>query len=147
MCEEGYENVNDENDNCYKMHRSGKTWHQALAQCQQDGGSLVHIDDGYENTDVLKFARRRGVKSGSIWLGFNQTGDNSQWSWQPTGMRLGWTAWAGDQPNNWEGKEDCGSMFVSNNAGAWNDDVCDNKLPFVCMTPKKGTTIIIRLHI
>ena len=137
-CQGSYENVIEDSDNCYKVYRAGVSWHQALIHCQSDGASLARINDGVENTELLRYARRRGIFSGAVWLGFNQTGDNTQWSWQPEGDPLGWTAWAWRQPDDYNG-EDCGSMFVID--GAWNDDDCEKKQPFMCMSSK-----ISKLH-
>ena len=134
-CQGNYENVIENSDYCYKAYRTSLSWKKASSFCQETGDSLVQINDGVENTELLKFANARGISSGKVWLGLKQTGGNTEWAWQPKGISSKWTAWSGGQPDNKRG-EDCGSMSVSNNGGAWFDDHCELEQPFICMSSK-----------
>lgn len=53
----------------------------------------------------------------------------SEWKWSDR-SGVYYFNWRAGEPNNWEGQvEDCVEIY---NDGTWNDDPCENELPFVC---------------
>ena len=127
----------DDSDYCYKLHHTRKSWAQAYAVCELEGGKLVQIKSQAENDKVVQYAVKRGIEFGAIWLGFNEPANNGKWFWQPDMEPLKFDAWDKTQPNDLYG-QDCGSMWVYEEVrGGWNDDECQEKFPFVCMSLKK----------
>lgn len=62
-----------------------------------------------------------------FWSGMVSTG--SEWKWSDR-SGVYYFNWRAGEPNNWEGQnEDCVEIY---NDGTWNDDPCENELPFVC---------------
>ena len=62
-----------------------------------------------------------------FWSGMISTG--SEWKWSDR-SGVYYFNWRAGEPNNWEGQvEDCVEIY---NDGTWNDDPCENELPFVC---------------
>ena len=137
VCQDCFEDLIGESNNCYKMFHTGKNWQQASRQCREDKAKLVQIESEHENDEVLKYARNKVDESGSIWLGLRQSG-NKRWLWQPENRRVSFEGWTENQPNDTY-SQNCGTMSTSGeDAGGWNVDSCTNEHPYVCMSTKKG---------
>ena len=62
-----------------------------------------------------------------MWVGGKR--DREGFIWTGSGRLLEYTNWKEDEPNDFDGKEDC--MEVREN-GEWNDVCCSNPLPYIC---------------
>lgn len=123
------------NGHCYKIVDTGTTWGQARAACERQGGHLVTITSSQEQSVVAGLLRSKGRKN-NYWLGGLKSG--SRWQWI-TGESFSYSHWSAGQPDNFQGRENCLSMYRNrnpyayNNLGEWNDaapdGVCNNE-PF-----------------
>lgn len=123
------------NGHCYKIVDTGTTWGQARAACERQGGHLVTITSSQEQSVVASLLRNKGRKN-NYWLGGLKSG--SRWQWI-TGESFSYSHWSAGQPDNFQGRENCLSMYRNrnpyayNNLGEWNDaapdGVCNNE-PF-----------------
>ena len=107
---------------CYKFFSSSKSWQNARAQCQADGGDLVSIANQEE------YAFVQSLQSVGFWLGYNDIGHEGRFVWSD-GSPNTFQKWGGGEPND-SGGEDCAHTRASSDR--WNDLRCSYQLPFVC---------------
>jgi C-type mannose receptor len=128
-CPSGYAK---EVQSCYRYYSSEEYYSTAQNQCEDDGGTLVVVDNSQENNYVLSLI------SGNTWLGLNDTASEGNFVWED-GSTPGYTNWDGGEPNN-SGGEDCAEIMTD---GRWNDAGCwDDHQPFVCEIPNPNAPLI-----
>ena len=109
-----------------------KKWNDAESDCKVHGGNLVSIHSENYNQWVRALFQNatKSIPSpdwDGFWSGMISTGIEWKWSDQTGVYYFNWRA---GEPNNWQGQmEDCVEIY---NDGSWNDDPCENELPFVC---------------
>ena len=95
------------------------SWSNGRAQCQSRGGDLATIHSAAEDA-----AAKAVVPSGSsAWFGLSDTTTEGSYAWVD-GSALDYINWAGGEPNNWGGNEDCGGYYKGHTSG-WADGGCD----------------------
>jgi hypothetical protein len=103
-----------------------KPWADARAFCQSRGADLVVIANEEEN---LWLAQQN---IGSCWIGLSDATTEGTFVWVD-GTALSYQPWHESEPNDYNGAEDCGELYMGADvAGTWNDGNCANALPFVC---------------
>ncbi|XP_046710489.1 macrophage mannose receptor 1-like [Silurus meridionalis] len=122
----------------YYLIQQGKTWSDAQVYCRATHTDLAII----KNTDdVVQFQDevQKQKFSSNAWIGLSV--DVSSWHWSYGNYPLGiFTDWAGGEPNNWGGHEECGVI----NTNAWNDKPCTSMFAYMCFdNSKTGTDQII----
>jgi len=104
-------------------------WEAARAACIEWGHELAAFNNEPEERWVSDAA---GVIAGrSWWIGFNDIETEGTFVWS-NGDPVTWTHWAGGEPNNAGGGEDC--MEIRWRGYAWNDNRCHSPHPYVCET-------------
>eukprot|EP00965_Chrysotila_dentata_P128672 4253718-Pleurochrysis_carterae.AAC.1 len=105
-----------------------KTWHEALASCIQQGGTLATIPTALRNSELRAWAVVAG-SSPIIWIGATDIEEEGVWRWVDTNALITWSNWRqSDKPVNQ--REHCAYMEVMN--GEWEDYNCRKKLPYAC---------------
>ena len=107
------------------------TWEEAHLTCRRKHADLASITSEAERTFAFTLAG-----SQTTWIGANDraTDGTFVWSdgtsWDRTQMtRL----WAGGEPNDYAGNEDCVNMRKEEGFdGLLNDSKCNGKFAFVC---------------
>jgi hypothetical protein len=112
-----------DNTHCYRLVTTGKTWANALLDCQAWGGSLVSITSSTEESLVQS---RAG--SYAPWIGFNDLAVEGTFVWS-NGDAVTYTHWNGGQPDDFHSSEDCAQMRSD---GYWNDLNCTGTRAYVC---------------
>ncbi|XP_078660072.1 uncharacterized protein LOC144904802 [Branchiostoma floridae x Branchiostoma belcheri] len=118
------------NDFCYQFHTgSFRTWHDARAVCQANGGDLLSINTPSESAYIT--GRLVSVTNmATMWIGAHDQTTEGGWSWVD-GSPFRFLKWGGGEPNNaGNGGEDCAEIAVTN--GNWNDLNCDNLRGYIC---------------
>jgi len=105
--------VNPANGHVYYLLSPG-TWGQSETAAAALGGHLVTINNAAENTWVR--ATFGGARD--LWLGFNDSAVEGQFSWT-NGETPGYTNWRAGEPNNSGAGEDYAYMVGA--SGLWND--------------------------
>jgi hypothetical protein len=100
---------------CYFLSDATFSWQMARSLCQAWGGDLVELGSPEENGALAPLV------TGSVWTGANDEEQEGIFRWAGGGL-LDYTAWAPNQPDNWEGVEDCGEL--SGFDQLWNDRPC-----------------------
>ena len=114
------------------------SWSNGRAQCQSRGGDLATIHSAAEDA-----AAKAVVPSGSsAWFGLSDTTTEGSYAWVD-GSALDYINWAGGEPNNWGGNEDCGGYYKGHTSG-WADGGCDewegaDPVGAVCSIPGSST--------
>ena len=107
------------NEHCYVPHWETGTWEDALAVCQQDGGTLVTLTDAFEQGFV------QGVFGDAYWSGY--TDHCGDWEWV-SGEAVWWTNWAVGQPDDGAADQQCGGVEAGQD---WIDLECDDPIGMV----------------
>ena len=117
----------------FKNKGQGNPFLEAREFCQRGGGDLVSIHSKEENEAI----RDEIAAQTEIWIGAIDTapeGSSGPFAWTD-GSPWDYEIWNSNEPNNWNGVEDCThtkSDFV------WNDTNCLEQRHFVCKYPAGG---------
>ncbi|MEC8051293.1 MAG: lectin-like protein, partial [Myxococcota bacterium] len=112
----------------YAVCLTPSSFDEAVSACQSLSATLAIIETGAE-FERLHTQTRLYTRS-EYWIGLSDREREGQWRWGD-GAPLAFSAWAGDQPDNYRDQEDCGHVF-GGRMEMWNDGECDWELPFVC---------------
>nr|AJA37872.1 C-type lectin [Littorina littorea]QBA18379.1 VIgL family C-type lectin-related protein [Littorina littorea] len=112
---------------CYAFFTQPLKWVDAKAACERQHGILVEIDSLQENAFVYNMVK--GVRS--AWIGLNDIEQEGVFVWASSGRLPSYSHWESNQPDNWKGKEHCGTIWAYG-GDRWNDAMCDHQIPYVC---------------
>ena len=108
------------------------------------GADLAIIRSAAENTFIFDLVKKqKTVTVWGAWLGFVRKADTKFYWLDGTPLTRGYVPWGSGEPNNSQGKENCGNMFgAEKRGGKWNDLQCDSfgllKLAPVILCQKKA---------
>ncbi|XP_037295649.1 C-type lectin domain family 4 member M [Manduca sexta] len=126
---------------CYKIPRVVYPWNQAYAECQAEGAHLVVINSEAEMLAVKNIINTKPSVLGAttsyfFFAGFRaepaQDGKPKVFKtiFNQTLEEAGYSQWSPNEPNNFDNKEDCGTLFK--NDGNFNDVICSHPYAFIC---------------
>lgn len=99
--------------------------------CVAQGGHLVSIHDQATQDEVRDTAY--GLLPGNWWIGLSDNALEGTFVWSDN-TPLDYTSWAGGEPNNAGGNENCGHLWDAA-GGEWNDIPCAVNMSYVCRLP------------
>jgi hypothetical protein len=99
--------------------------------CVAQGGQLVSIHDQATQDEVRDTAYALAYTN--WWIGLSDVALEGTFVWSDN-TPLDYTSWAGGEPNNAGGNENCGHLWDAA-GGQWNDIPCDVNMPYVCRLP------------
>lgn len=113
--------------NCYSFYDSARTWADAESVCTtaEPGHHLVWIESEPERVFVAQLA------NGEIWLGASDLQTEGVFKWT-SGAPFSFSLFAGGEPNNLGGSENCLQTYIGNE---WNDTNCEEQFRFICKGP------------
>ncbi|CAH1796402.1 unnamed protein product [Owenia fusiformis] len=124
--------------NCYFFsNNSGdwsQTWRKAEAWCSQNGGNLASIRNQGEQNFIQ--GQIKDLQQNQMWIGLNEIDYADGYKWTDKSP-LNYKNWAPNEPNDWQGNEECVSMYATD--GYWNDEHCGVSQGFICKK-NKGVT-------
>eukprot|EP00795_Rhopilema_esculentum_P013470 gene13470-4349_t len=137
MCPAGWSYLASSNGNrCYKYFGEPKSWLAARDSCQNIGSQLAVAGNEQENSFIGSL-----VKSAEgSWIGLNDRISESTflWNYEKTNS-YSFTAWAANEPNNYNAKCNIENCVVTNSrTGQWADVICNSFYPFVCQRSTGG---------
>uniref|UniRef100_A0A669EZ09 C-type lectin domain-containing protein n=1 Tax=Oreochromis niloticus TaxID=8128 RepID=A0A669EZ09_ORENI len=109
---------------CYLLSERSASWDVARKNCRDRGADLMVIDTPEEQM-ILSV-----IITEDAWIGLNDKEKEGTWKWVD-GTPLTLRYWAGDQPDNGGGLEDC-AHIINNNKKSWNDLPCSTSLKWIC---------------
>lgn len=99
--------------------------------CVAQGGHLVSIHDQATQDEVRNTAY--GLMPGNWWIGLSDVALEGTFVWTDS-TPLDHTSWAGGEPNNAGGIENCAHLWDAA-GGEWNDIPCNTAMSYVCRLP------------
>ncbi|XP_071490718.1 uncharacterized protein [Diadema antillarum] len=130
-CEDGWFVGFD--DHCYKVGYTLETWDMARNDCMSvSNGDLVIIETEEENDYILN-----ATGGNDFWIGLYDKAREGTWRWVDCVADTTFveTNWAAGQPNDLNGKQDCGQVV---NSGMFNDWECARTMMYICEVWEKG---------
>ncbi|XP_037636694.1 asialoglycoprotein receptor 1-like isoform X2 [Sebastes umbrosus] len=113
---------------CYFVSNLEKNWTQSRQYCIAEGADLVVID----SRDEQAFVNGLLDDGKNAWTGMTDSIIEGIWMWVD-GTPVTTTYWGEDQPNSYDGNQDCGeTVQKSLGVGEWNDDGCFGDQNFIC---------------
>ncbi|XP_037635390.1 CD209 antigen-like protein A [Sebastes umbrosus] len=115
-------------DSCYIVSALKKNWTLSREACHAVGADLVVIN----SRDKQAFVNGLLDKGQNAWIGFTDSIKEGTWMWVD-GTPVTTTYWGVDQPNSYDGNQDCGETVQKElGVGEWNDDGCSADQNFIC---------------
>ena len=119
----------------HKLFAESKTWAEAEAYCQGQGGHLASILTAKEQQEAR-------ITSGGkyVWIGGSDQEHEGVWQWTD-GSAWGFTSWKVQHGRRGNSKN-CAVMLRGDK---WTDESCANSYPFICQSSSqkvKGNTTI-----
>ncbi|XP_030076595.1 C-type mannose receptor 2 [Microcaecilia unicolor] len=118
---------------CYQFNfQSALSWNEALVSCNQQGASLLSINELHEQTYI------NGLLTGyssALWIGLNDLDISGGWQWSDNSP-LKYLNWENNQPSN-SNEENC-AMVRTESSGKWQTRNCGMAFPYAC---KKKTRL------
>ncbi|XP_072525642.1 uncharacterized protein [Salminus brasiliensis] len=120
----------------YSITTEKTGWSGTRIECQRRGGDLVIINSREEQEFLNK-----EFGSSEAWIGLSDSEKEGEWKWVD-GSALTTKFWWGEEPNDYEGKEDCGvTGYKGATPGAaetWADVPCLHSTVGICEKPSAG---------
>lgn len=121
---------------CYRViAKDTPKWEDAQKYCGAIGARLVKITSEEENEFVVELAKRFAPNLRKLWVGIERDCDNDELYWED-GTDIEYSNWLEGQPDNFEGKENCGHLYLTGEReGSWNDRPCnspDESIAYMC---------------
>ncbi|XP_036420723.1 macrophage mannose receptor 1-like isoform X1 [Colossoma macropomum] len=99
-------------------------WHDAQSYCREHHTDLVSVRNQTENQQIHNMLKMN-TNVDRIWIGlFN---DSWKWSDQSDSSFRYWMS----GPENYGQGQKCAAVLLTEK-GQWNNEKCDNQLPFIC---------------
>lgn len=124
LCERPTWVLDPATNHAYRAFYALRTQPEAIADCAAIGAHLVTITSAEEQAFITATLAGRDT-----WIGLFQGPTEGPWFWS-TGERFDFQAWDTNQPDDFQGNEDCAHLRAG--TGAWNDRDCTTHLPFLC---------------
>ncbi|XP_036420725.1 macrophage mannose receptor 1-like isoform X3 [Colossoma macropomum] len=103
-------------------------WHDAQSYCREHHTDLVSVRNQTENQQIHNMLKMN-TNVDRIWIGlFN---DSWKWSDQSDSSFRYWMS----GPENYGQGQKCAAVLLTEK-GQWNNEKCDNQLPFICYENK-----------
>ncbi|PVD36973.1 hypothetical protein C0Q70_03966 [Pomacea canaliculata] len=122
-------------NNCYKVISQEADYDTASKDCNRRGDHLVSISSDAENDFVTKLARTNGLSRRNLFIGLKDDNHGKVYTWD-NGMNSNYRHWSLYQPSTTSANS-CASLGGD---GAWYEESCSSKLPYICEKPNSIQT-------
>ena len=109
---------------CYLLGAEAASWTSASTTCAAWGGTLVQVDTPEEEALVTQNT------TADTWIGLNDRDTEGSMSWDGSGEPIAYAHWATEQPDDFDGSEDCVELLVDGRG--YNDRPCTDLRVYVC---------------
>ncbi|XP_077159816.1 macrophage mannose receptor 1-like [Paroedura picta] len=119
---------------CYSAGQTLGTFSEAKDLCEGNQGSLVFIDDRYEQAYLTSLVGLRQEKY--FWIGISGIKEEGVYNWT-NGRLVTFSHWNTGMPGQNHG---CVAMRTGTAAGLWDVISCEEKAAFICKQWAEGVT-------
>ncbi|KAI3351429.1 hypothetical protein L3Q82_020284 [Scortum barcoo] len=113
---------------CYWVSTLKKNWTLSRQDCKEKGADLIVINSREEQIFVNTLLKLNQ----NAWIGLTDSLEEGTWMWVD-GTPVTMTYWQPNQPNSFNGNQDCGEFVPkSPGLGEWNDDGCFAQQVWIC---------------
>ncbi|XP_033624617.1 macrophage mannose receptor 1-like [Asterias rubens] len=124
-CRQGWKSFGDY---CYFINTKQMTYYDAEQTCEDMGSRLTSIHSYEEQAFLTGEVTAVGTH---LWLGLHDIKIENKFAWVDQ-TPMDFENWKPGQPDNWQ-NEDCAHLlFISTEAGQWNDLPCSSKAGYIC---------------
>ena len=109
---------------CYLLGAEAASWTSSSTTCAAWGGTLVQIDTPEEEALVTQNT------TADTWIGLNDRDAEGRMSWDGSGEPIAYAPWATEQPDDFDGSEDCVELLADGRG--YNDRPCTDLRVYVC---------------
>ncbi|XP_029312362.1 CD209 antigen-like protein A [Cottoperca gobio] len=143
ICKKCHDSWRQFETRCYFFSSRTLTWSSSRAWCQAQGGDLLIINSGPEQSFVFESSQALEPRSSRLWMGLTDAEEEDEWSWVDgspvTSDVQYWLSrpGLGTEPDNWKQDnplgEDCGHIDISENTFmSWMDGSCKTPYRWIC---------------
>ena len=122
------------NGKCYKLITDKQSWGEAQDHCQTLDAKLAEPQSPCES-DLLHYffqiSHPKNVAQDYAWIGINDIGTENTFVFASNGQPVPYTYWKENQPDNFNGNEDCVNICSGINNGRMNDLPCSSASWFI----------------
>ncbi|XP_055536471.1 perlucin-like [Wyeomyia smithii] len=136
-------------DSKYFIPNFTANWFKAVEYCNYLGMRLVVISSAEEQgkvTQMIMDTDKFSNDTTEIWIGGSDLAEEGNFYWHSTGVRVRYTNWKKNQPDNAQNMEHCLEIRYIPVHGwnwHWNDRVCKEQRYFVCENLEPGKEIVM----
>ncbi|XP_042678556.1 secretory phospholipase A2 receptor isoform X2 [Centrocercus urophasianus] len=116
------------NRNCYRLHKEGKSWNDALISCQSDSSGLISISSMADAELLRNLLLRENVTE--TWIGLYSSNISVVFEWSD-GTPVKFSYWHSQEPTTFQR---IGQLCVSAQGpdGHWKVKQCEDKSFYIC---------------
>ncbi|XP_001651192.2 perlucin [Aedes aegypti] len=124
-------------------------WFKAFEYCNYLGMRLAIIDTATDQSKLVQMIEstdKFNNVSTEIWIGASDLAQETFFHWHSTGLRVQYTNWMQNQPDNAKGVEHCVEIRHIPAHGwnwKWNDRECTAMRYFVCENLDVGKEVVL----
>ena len=115
------------------VSESKETWSDSVDICEKQGKYLATFDKAAEANALLAAYAKYNPHS-NTWIGYTDQDQEGRWTDINDKDLMFPIEFHDNEPNNSGGNEHCLQMWNKNNQLKYNDDKCDKKVNFICVT-------------
>ena len=114
-------------DKCFRFYPERLEYSKARETCEIQNAKLAMP----QNKDKSEQVMRARVARAKIWIGLDDIQKEGRYTWADGSVLKDgdWKNWRPNEPDNYQGGEDCVVMAKS---GEWTDNKCSNRNNFIC---------------
>uniref|UniRef100_A0AC34FKQ1 C-type lectin domain-containing protein n=1 Tax=Panagrolaimus sp. ES5 TaxID=591445 RepID=A0AC34FKQ1_9BILA len=134
-------NETEWHSHCYSFYNISKGFADAELKCNQHGGHLASIHDGFTNALLAQEAKQKLLNSteANFWIGATTLIELKSWNWTD-GTNFDFNQWNKGEPQNISSSS-CSAVSVAE--GYWTTQDCFMSKSFVCETPNFFTATLL----
>uniref|UniRef100_A0A8C3LCY8 Secretory phospholipase A2 receptor n=1 Tax=Chrysolophus pictus TaxID=9089 RepID=A0A8C3LCY8_CHRPC len=125
------------NRNCYRLHKEGKSWNDALNSCQSDSSGLISISSMADAELLHNLLQRENITE--TWIGLYSSNISDVFEWSD-GIPVKFSYWHRQEPNTFQR---IGQLCVSAQGpeGRWKVKKCEDKSFYICKKAGEINTV------
>ncbi|XP_065366155.1 C-type lectin 37Da-like [Calliphora vicina] len=126
----------------YHFGHKEVNWYKAFLVCRTLGGALASFETEEEWKLLSDHLLTLGDKR-YWWVSAADFETENEFYWYRTGEPVSYAKWSDNQPDNFEGNEDCVFMWYENKQYEMNDFDCYDVANYVCECKPPSSIVVV----